>query len=314
MLSVGLSKEEINSYLSRLDPKIGSSDITIACINSPQNVTISGEESQVDALQGMLVNEQIFVRKLKVEVAYHSNQMNEIADAYATLIADIKAGEPNFEGVGKMAMISTVTGERVSPHTLLTASYWVMNMISPVRFHEALAQICSGTGKKIRKKIDGSHRRTVLAHDLLEIGPHSALQGPIRDILKSTSRASTISYQSALVRQRSGADTLLESIGRLYCIGHLVDVDEVNRPVRKPSHRPLVITNLPEYPFDHSKTYWTESRLSKSFRFRKVPRLDMLGTPDIDWNQHEAKWRHTIKISEMPWVEDHKVAIPETTT
>ncbi len=307
-MSVGLSEEGIRTYLKEVDLGNSHLDVVIGCINSPQNITLSGDEVQIDALKLMLDKQQVFTRKLQVKVAYHSPQMNEIANDYAVLIKDLEGSDFGSEST-KTMMVSTVTGDKISPELLRKAEYWVANMVSPVLFSQALSRTCSGNDKKLRKKVDGSHRDAMKVHDLLEIGPHSALQGPVRDVMKANGRANTISYQSALVRQRSGAVTLLEAIGRLYCIGHLVDLDGVNRPIKKLKGQPMVLTDLPEYPFDHTKIYWTENRLSKSFRFRKAPRLDLLGTRDNDWNQHEAKWRHTIKVSELPWVEDHKVIV-----
>ena len=38
-------------------------------------------------------------------------------------------------------------------------------------------------------------------------------------------------------------------------------------------------------------------------------KLDLLGRPVADWNPSEAKWRNFIRVTEMPWVEDHVVSI-----
>jgi zearalenone synthase, highly reducing iterative type I polyketide synthase len=70
----------------------------------------------------------------------------------------------------------------------------------------------------------------------------------------------------------------------------------------------MILPDIPSYPFDHSKGYWFESRLGNHFRTFPQNKLDLLGKPVADWNPLEAKWRNVIRVSEMPWVEDHVVS------
>ena len=67
------------------------------------------------------------------------------------------------------------------------------------------------------------------------------------------------------------------------------------------------MTDLPEYPFDHSVSHWLESRISSRFRTHHQGKIDLLGKPVADWNPLEAKWRNNIRVSEMPWIEDHTI-------
>ncbi|MCJ1393517.1 hypothetical protein MMC18_006392 [Xylographa bjoerkii] len=68
-----------------------------------------------------------------------------------------------------------------------------------------------------------------------------------------------------------------------------------------------MLVDLPQYPFDHTESYWSESRLSRNFRFRQFPRHDLLGAPISDWDATEAQWRHFLRHSENPWITDHKI-------
>ena len=85
---------------------------------------------------------------------------------------------------------------------------------------------------------------------------------------------------------------MLETVGRLHCIGYSTDV---KKAFGFSGDRRKCLTDLPEYPFDHSKSYWHESRLSKSHRFRKYARNDLLGNRVFDWNPLEARWRNIIR-------------------
>ncbi|KAL2050092.1 hypothetical protein ABVK25_009595 [Lepraria finkii] len=113
-----------------------------------------------------------------------------------------------------------------------------------------------------------------------------------------------IGYISALKKDVSASQTLVDLAGHLCCLGCLVDLLAVNGlPERSDLE---MLTDLPPYSFNHSQIYWHESRISKNFRFRKHSPHELLGTPSSDWNPLEAKWRHTIRRTENPWVKDHK--------
>ncbi|RYP53517.1 hypothetical protein DL768_001554 [Monosporascus sp. mg162] len=171
MMSVGLSESEASSKITRLNDNAKSYGITMACINSPRNVTVSGEESLIDALKAQLDDEKVFARKLRVLLAYHSEQMQAILE---------KLGNQNL-----VPMLSSVTGKAVPGDSLVDPAYWVRNMVSPVRFSHAVTAMCATSPAQIANKIDMSHLLLPVVDHLLEIGPHVALHGPRRDILEA---------------------------------------------------------------------------------------------------------------------------------
>lgn len=75
MILVGLSETAALQYIGTLPT--GPSDLTIACINSGNNVTVSGSEDSIDCLKGLLDVDGVFAQKLLVDVAYHSSHMNQ---------------------------------------------------------------------------------------------------------------------------------------------------------------------------------------------------------------------------------------------
>ena len=307
MSAIALSESQVLPYFDQVALKFGKLGLHVACINSPKNITVSGSDAQINYLVEILEEKFIFARKLKVDVAYHSPRMNAIASEYLALIDELENDDPPNRPV---TYISSVTGKPLPAQELCCGEYWCKNMISPVRFAEALGQLQFRPVKKSTKKLDGSHNYIAVAHDLLEIGPHSALQSPIREVLSTKAKGNEVGYISMLRRHASALDTIFEMVGRLYCCGHSINVHRSNMVDGDSSDhcdRLVALTDLPDYPFDHSQTYWHESRTSKGFRFRKSPRLDLLGTPVADWNHLEARWRNVIKASEVPWIEDHRV-------
>ncbi len=141
----------------------------------------------------------------------------------------------------------------------------------------------------------------------VEIGPHAALQGPLRDILADKHHLGSIGYTSILKRGSSALKTSMEAVGELKCLGYPIDLLKVCRPEDTCAENLMVLPNLPAYQFDHSKSYWYESRLSRNFRTQSQGKLDLLGKPVSDWNHLEPRWRNRLRISEMPWMEDHVI-------
>jgi acyl transferase domain-containing protein len=301
MMSVGLSETAIAPYLEQIEYSAGSIPLVVACINSPVNVTVSGNDLYIDQLRTVLEKELIFARKLLVNVAYHSPQMNTVAADYLQSISKLDSGELP---IANTIMISSVTGQEISRHDVQQSEYWVANLTSPVRFSTALAKICSTSSTKKPTKLKSS-RKAIIVTDLLEIGPHSALQGPVKALLKEVQ--SEITYTSVLVRKTSAVDSLLEATGRLHCYGYSIDISKANDLNEKGTNSLMTLSSLPPYPFDHSKSYWLEGRRSKGMRYRKYPRLDLLGAPVPDWNPLQARWSNNLRVSESPWIEDHRV-------
>lgn len=302
MMAVGLSREQVHAQLQKFtsEKQLNTGQMTVACINSTKNVTISGPDSHLDALKLRLDDEEIFARKLMIPIGYHSPQMNEIALEYLEHIKDLEPSRPS----SKTVMMSSVTCEITSAKDLCTGDYWVQNMVSPVNFLEAMRLCFRSSSSGIAKKLDRSHLNNIFTQAWVEIGPHAALQGPIRDILSSVDGTSEVRYTSALVRNRSALETVLEAAGQLHCQGFSVEIDKLNRIS---AFQPLVLTDLPQYPFDHSVLFWEESRLSKEFRFRQHANHDLLGSQLSDWNPQEPAWRLVMKADEMLWIEDHKL-------
>ena len=140
---------------------------------------------------------------------------------------------------------------------------------------------------------------------LIEIGPHSALESPIRDILKSNGNlVSKVRYLSALSRGQDALATILDLTSALFVLGCDLDFRAVNHPM---TPLPTLIADLPAYPWNHSKRYWHESRLSLNHRLRRFARSDILGSLVDDYNDLEPSWRNLLRITDMPWLTDHKV-------
>ncbi|KAI1771759.1 putative polyketide synthase [Hypoxylon cercidicola] len=302
MMSVGLSEDRAMDLAATVEQDTPAFGVSVACINSPNNVTISGEVHLIDKLKRRLDEKGVFARKLRVTLAYHSRQMEAISGRYISMMGSLSGTKE-----AKVPMISTVTGERIPKSRLIDPSYWALNMTSPVQFVQAVTRMCAQSDANLVKKIDKSHLSAFVVDHLVEIGPHATLRGPLQDILRLVPRGPSIGYSTILRREIPATETLLRAMGELHCMGLRLNLREINEPSQDPKLFRSMLTDLPEYPFDHPQMYWHESRLSKNYRFRDHAPSEFLGVRSNDWNPSEARWRHFIRTSEMPWVEQHVV-------
>lgn len=122
--------------------------------------------------------------------------MEEIGDAYQALIEKhVLSNRPS------VSFFSSVTGKRVTEPDELGPSYWRRNLESPVLFYSAVSAILSEVSQE---------------NLFLEIGPHSALAGPLRQIFKNAHMKTTPSYVATLIRGTDGTESLLNTMGQLY--------------------------------------------------------------------------------------------------
>lgn len=305
MIAISLSEPEIQQYFTEIATQFGSSRLAVGCVNSPANVTETGDEECVDALKVRMDSKQNFARKLQVNTAYHSQHMNLIASKYLSLIQNIVPIDCEPAEKKMPVMISSVTGLYVPRSDLSQSGYWVDNLVSKVRFSEAISQMWSYSSQKNANINFTPH--IALPHHLIEIGPHSTLRRPIMEILSGIEISDEIGYDSALAQGISALQSTLNLAGHLYCKGHKINITAINSPELRPSNL-QTLSDLPKYPFNHAQSYWLESRFSKNFRFRRHARHELLGLQTPDQNPLEAKWRNTIRLAENPWIKDHKVS------
>ncbi|KAF5577038.1 polyketide synthase [Fusarium pseudocircinatum] len=286
MMAVSLGEGEAQRYIDR----VTTGTISVACVNSTESSTISGDSAAIEELKSLLDAEGIFARKLKVDTAYHSHHMRRVAQDYHRAMRNVKSSDVQ-RGI---TFYSTVTGTTKS--TSFDADYWSDNLVSQVKFSQALALLRD------------DQLRTEPGLDtgvFVEIGPHPALAGPSRQTV--TSRGGVkfkVEYMSALERHKNAVQTVLSVAGKLFELGHKLDLEAVLKMAE--AREPEVIWDLKSYPWDLAP-FWHESRLSKAHRFRKFPPHDLLGLLDPACTVQEPRWRYLINLDALPWLRDHVV-------
>jgi acyl transferase domain-containing protein len=308
MLAVGATESDLNPYLAQVNNALDG-ELTIACFNSPKNLTVSGELEKIELLKTLLDRDGVFSRILPVKNAYHSGHMREMAEEYEKLTEDLSFGK-KLHLPCKVNMFSSVTSNIISHIEVQRPRYWAESIVSPVHFSRALTAMCSKSPKTGRTTSNANEGEDLKIDIIVEIGPHSALRSAIQETLAQNPMLRSIDYSHILSRVDQTLNPIFDAAGMLYCRGYQVNIMKLNSALSDPGSKPpRLLSTLPPYPFEHSRNYGQESRLSINLRQRKYPKHDLFGAPVADWNVAEPRWRNIIRVSEIPWVADHVVSI-----
>jgi len=263
MLAAGMSE---SAAIELIAPYEG---VSIAAINSPESVTLSGDADQLREIAQVIEGLGIFNRRLDVEVAYHSSQMDPIKDE---LLASLELITPR---AARIPFYSTVMGEKIRGEEL-TADYWWDNIRKPVRFHQGVTALLKGGTR-----------------DFLEVGPHPVLGHSVKEI--SMAVGTDVNVTASLNRKSLERTSLLGSLGKLYVQGSTVDWRNVIG-----SKGSLV--SLPSYPWQRQKC-WSESIESAQYRFGRS------GSPFLNRRSTNPQLSWIVELNDQyfPFLEDHKI-------
>src|SRR5262249_36058524 len=181
MLAAGISRVEAARLVER-NPK----KISIAAVNGPSSVTLSGDASVLAEIDKLLTEAGLFSRALQVEVPFHSPNVEELRADILKYLNDIRPRPTTTP------FFSTVTGTMLSG-TDLDANYWYANMREPVLFSDTMAALIKA-GLQV----------------FLELGAHPILRYDMRECLKEHSAQGTL--LCSLRRQERERAALLGSL------------------------------------------------------------------------------------------------------
>ncbi|OPC80294.1 polyketide synthase [Embleya scabrispora] len=156
MASVALPEPTVRERISAWGGRI-----SVAAVNGPGQVVVSGEPDALAELVAVVTDEGGRARLIPVDYASHSAQVEEIR---ARIVADLAGIAPVS---GTIPVWSTVTGDWVDTAGM-DAAYWATNLRETVRFEEAVRGLAeSGHGV------------------FVEVSPHPVLTAAIQDTLEA---------------------------------------------------------------------------------------------------------------------------------
>lgn len=263
MLAVGLAESEVNGLLA------GRPGVSIAAINSFNAVTLSGDSDQLKDAAAELEKGGVFNKFLRVEVAYHSPQMEPLRDGLLAALADL-APKP-----AKRPLYSTAHG-RILPGEEWDAAYWWHNVRQPVRFASAMQALFE----------EGFS-------SFLEVGPHPVLGNSIKECALHLGRK--VQCFVSLRRAEPELPRILQTVGELYCAGYNPDWKVLAPPQGR-------FIPGPQYPWQR-ETYWLESEESQ------MERLGLPGPVYLNRSvtTENSSWEVEINRHYFPFLFDHAV-------
>nr|ALQ32938.1 putative polyketide synthase [Fusarium sacchari] len=294
MVAVGVGADHATTYLEELQ---GDGKASIACINSQKSVTVAGDLSAVLEVETRAKSDGVLASRLNVDIGYHSHQMEPISHKYRDALSRVKlfSSQNNLESI---IYASPVTGGRMTdPEEIASAEHWVASLVRPVQFLDAFTDMVLGGFDPSGTSVDV----------VVEVGPHSALRGPIRQILELPEFGGLqIPYYSCLVRKNDARDTMQTLAANLIGEGLELRLDSLNFPYGRESFV-NVLTDLPSYPWNHQTKHWVEPRFNRALRERDQEPHSLIGSLVLGTERESPSWRHVLRVSESPWLRDHVV-------
>ncbi|RAL13732.1 type I polyketide synthase [Aspergillus homomorphus CBS 101889] len=280
MCAVGMGTRETLAFLRP--------GVVIACENSPDSVTISGNSVAVGETMSAIQASHpgVLVRRLRVDTAYHSPHMVQVGERYRSFMDHYLCKEDPDVPPRSVIFASAVRGRVLPLSVTLNSEYWQENLESPVRFLQGF------------QAITDSFKRPLL---FLELGPHSALAGPIRQMLDKESL--NHQYLSCLSRSRPCDESFLTLVGELFAVDQLLDFHTLTDPDRAA----MVLHDVPTYAWHHPTSTIYEPRSIKDWKWAKFPRHELLGTRVTYSTDNQPSWRNVLFHGHVPWLQDHRV-------
>ncbi|MBX3596784.1 MAG: amino acid adenylation domain-containing protein [Rhizobiaceae bacterium] len=254
MTSVPLSVEGVQPYLG--------DHLDIAAINTGETTVVSGQSADIARLEADLEKAGIEARRIHIEVAAHSRQLDAQLEPFRSGFAGIQFSKP------AIPMASSMRGNWAKDDDLCSADYWVNHLRRTVRFADAV--------------------RTVLSNEqsiVIEVGPSQTL-GPLLDACNPPVRPRAVLYSAPRPKDEANEFGIaLAAFGALWANG--IDVDWA-RAVNTHGHR----VSLPTYAFAKERHWVEPGRGAIREESEEAPLLARLQDP--------AEWFEELGWSEQP--------------
>ncbi|GHG49211.1 hypothetical protein GCM10017567_84810 [Amycolatopsis bullii] len=209
MVAIQASEAEIAPLLTE--------GVSIAAVNGPASVVVSGDEDAVEAIAARFRDERK-TRRLTVSHAFHSPRMEPMLAEFRRVAAELTYHEPSIP------VVSNVTGTLAAEGELTSPDYWVRHVRQAVRFHDGITFLA---GKGVTR--------------FLELGPDG--------VLAALAAESADAMMAAVLRKNGGAEpeSVLAALAALHVTGHRIYWTQLFTGARRVA--------LPGYAFQR-RHYW----------------------------------------------------------
>jgi acyl transferase domain-containing protein/NADPH:quinone reductase-like Zn-dependent oxidoreductase/NADP-dependent 3-hydroxy acid dehydrogenase YdfG/acyl carrier protein len=245
--------------------------VSMAAINGPRAVVISGDAEAVQSIANGLAAEGVTAKRLPVSHAFHSPRMRPMLEGFRAEAEKVSYRPADIR------VISNVTGRVAGRMEMSTADYWVNHILAPVRFADGISAALE-TGASV----------------FVESGPAPTLLGMARAV---TDRSFV-----AVPSLRAGRDDgqqVLTALGKLYVAG----VDPDWKAVYE--GRGCRPTDLDSYPFERER-FWVET-VDEPVAEAATARRSWPGTPLESPALSARVFELRLSARTEPYLYDHRV-------
>lgn len=201
-------------------PMLGH-DVSIAAVNGPASVVISGAHDAVSAIADRLRGQGRRVHRLAVSHAFHSALMEPMIAEFTAVAAELSVGLPTIP------VISNVTGQLVADD-FASADYWARHIRAVVRFGDSVRSAhCAGASR------------------FIEVGPG----GGLTSLIEASLADAQIVSVPTLRKDRPEPVSVMTAAAQGFVSGMGLDWSSVFS-----GYRPKRV-ELPTYAFQHQK-FW----------------------------------------------------------
>ncbi|MGW2027797.1 type I polyketide synthase, partial [Streptomyces decoyicus] len=225
MVSLQVSEAEVLPLLEGLEQRV-----SIAAVNGPRAVVVSGDESAVAEIAGRFESEGRKVKRLRVSHAFHSPLMEPMLEEFRAVAESVSFAEP------RIPVVSNVTGELATAEQLTSPDYWVRHVRDAVRFADGVRWLAE----------HGVTR-------LLELGPGGTLTAMAQACLSDTADDDTERvFLASLRADRPETTSLMSAVAGAFASGAPIDWAAyfAGTGARR--------VDLPTYAFQRER-YWLEA-------------------------------------------------------
>ncbi|MDT3397739.1 type I polyketide synthase [Streptomyces sp. B1866] len=266
MAAVGLSEADARGELAGRP-----GHLEIAAVNSPADVTVSGDRAALEEWGRLLAGRGVFFRLLDIDHPFHSRAMDPLAGPLRRALAGLRPSPT------RLPFVSCVSGGPLEG-TALDAAYWWRNVREPVLFAQGTAALLE------------------LGCDILvELGPHPVLRTYLRRLADAAGHP--VAVVPTLSRQAADGQAVAAAAADVLACGARADWS---------GHFPAPgrVADLPAYPWQRERHYhgspawWTRTCGDGTYDHPLLgERAAVL----------EPTWHQRLDRACLPWLADHRV-------
>ncbi|MFF0077994.1 beta-ketoacyl synthase N-terminal-like domain-containing protein, partial [Streptomyces sp. NPDC005494] len=264
----------------------GDGTVSLAAVNGPNSVVVSGAEQATLALAERLAAGGAKTKRLRVSHAFHSPLMEPMLDEFRGIARLLEYRAP------LVPVVSNVTGEIATSAELCDPEYWVGHVRRAVRFADGIDTLASAG-----------------VTTFLELGPDAVLtamaQEALTDAGDTTSADDAPAFHCLLRRGHDEQRELLTALGAVHVRGFDVEWGAACAPDGAPR------VELPTYAFQRRR-YWLTRGITDSGDptglGQVAARHPLLGAVISRAGEDGIILTGRVSLRSHPWLADHAIA------